>query len=78
MCIKMRRYILFYNTGKIVQQDFINETFLSLVDFKVLTYIIDNEKGQIFIISGGVAGMWYSIEVFEDPSKAVVADGNKK
>lgn len=43
----MKRYILVFNNGEIVQQDGINSTYMQMTSLGVLKMIIDTKEGTI-------------------------------
>ena len=43
----MKRYILVYNTGEIVQQDGLNLTYMQMTSLGVLKMIFDTKEGTV-------------------------------
>lgn len=65
----MKRYIILFNNGQIVQQIGLNTTYLQLHSVGVIKMIIDIKEGKILI---GEKWEWNNIPEYHDSS--LVAD----
>jgi hypothetical protein len=61
----MKRYIILFNNGQIVQQVGLNLTYLQLHDVGVIKLIIDTKKGLIMTAD---KWEWHDIPVYHDSS----------
>jgi hypothetical protein len=43
----MKRYIILYNNGHLVQQDGLNTTYVNMFDIGVIKMIIDTTEGKV-------------------------------
>lgn len=66
----MKRYIILFNNGEIVQQAGLNATYLQLQNYGIIKYIIDTEKGTI----SSEDWKWKPITSYHDSSLIVDKD----
>ena len=67
----MKRYIILFSNGKLVQQIGLNPTYLQLHDIGVIKMIIDTKKGQILTSE---KWEWRNIQEYHDSS--LIEDNN--
>ena len=64
----MKRYIIIFNNGQIVQQSGINVTYLQLHDLGLIKMIIDTTKGEILTHE---KWEWHNIPEYHDSSLVI-------
>ena len=73
---KMKRYIILFNNGQIVQQAGLNATYMQLHNYKIIKLIIDTEKGEMITqAEDGTEWKWIKISIYHDSS--LITDKDK-
>ncbi|MFX1588986.1 MAG: hypothetical protein ACFFC1_12580 [Promethearchaeota archaeon] len=69
----MKRYILLFNNGYLVQQDGLNLTYLNLFEMEILKMLIDTKEGKVI---RGEKWDWKLIQSYHDST--LITEINKE